>query len=107
MNLLDWLKILGGTGAVFGIIGVGLFGLSKLRNSKLRKQMEAIASEITNDKEQIHEIEVSVGKDEQHMTDINAQVTEIDKQIEKVDSTPPKKGTNEEIINLFDKLSKE
>ena len=106
MEILDILQLLGGLGAVLGIIGGGLFGLSKFRNSKLRSTFEKVANEISNDKDKIHEIEVSIGKDEQKKDDLKEEQEEVDKELAKIESKPKKEATNDAVIDMFDKLSK-
>ncbi len=105
MKALEVFKIIGGFGAVLGLIFAGLLGLSKFRNSRLRSLFEKLATGLESDKDKVHELELSVAKDEQKKEDIQTDIKDVDKEIEKVDATAPKDATNSSIINMFDKLS--
>lgn len=106
MDLLDVLKLLGGAGALFGVLGVSLFGLSKFRNSSLNKKFSKIVDEVTTDKDKIHELEIDAGKKEQQKVDTRQQISKVDENINKIDQAPSKTPTNDLLLEMFDKLSK-
>ncbi len=103
--MLDLLKFFGGFGIIAGAVIAGLFGLSKFRNSGLRSKFEKIVEGVGADKDKIHEIEVSIGKDEQKKQDLQDRQETIEKQLDSLDKEKPKVSNNDAILNMFDKLS--
>jgi predicted nucleic acid-binding Zn-ribbon protein len=106
MSFVDVLKWLFGGAGVLGLIGLGLFGASKFRNSKLKKGFEKIADGFMNDKDKVHDLQIDMAKNQQKKDDLQDKIKVIDKQVEEVDSKKSKEPENKDIIDLFDKLSK-
>lgn len=106
IEISDVFKMIGGAGGVMVLILGGLFGLSKLRNSKLRSTFDKMAGEVLQDTGQVKQIELSISKDEEKEKAVDKQIENVDQQLAKVDKEPEKPATNSNIIDMFDKLSK-
>lgn len=106
MDIVSVIKLVFGGAGVLGILGLGLLGLSKFRNSKLRSDFDKVSGQVSDDKEKVHEIEVSVAQKEQQKVDVQAQEAQVDKQLDKASKEPPKEGSTEAVLEMFDKLSR-
>ncbi len=94
-----WKIVLSGFGFLSVFVG-GLFLTSKIRGSGLRKKLSTVVDSVEASQEQVHEIEVSVGKSEQQKEDLRTQINELDQE------KPKEPSSNEAIVDFFDKMSK-